>query len=350
VREILHREQYRGRRVWNKTRKRDRWGQKHQTDRPQEEWLTVECESLRIVSDVEWRAAHERIAARRESYDRWKRGESDAAPDGRGVRRRYFLTGFARCARCGGSMQAVSRASSGGRNFRYCCATYWNRGTSVCSNGRMVAMPVADQAVQELLRGEVLKPAVVERALDTALALLTVDQETGGQRRGLEGQLERVERELTNLSETAATGGGVPAVLDALKMRDAERKRLVADMAALDREGARPIVSPSTARAELRRVLDDWNALLGGHVAEARELLGLVLAGQRIGFETMAGGGYQLTVPVAFDRLMTAAVPDLARLQDMVASHTIPSWNQLADWFQQVENLVQSGLLASESA
>ena len=34
VREILHREMYRGRRVWNKTRKRDKWGQHRQHDRP----------------------------------------------------------------------------------------------------------------------------------------------------------------------------------------------------------------------------------------------------------------------------------------------------------------------------
>lgn len=314
VREILHREQYRGRRIWNKTRKRDAWGQHHQTDRPEAEWLTVECEPWRIVSDTMWHAAHARIRARREAYDRWKRGEG-GAPDGRGVRKRYFLTGFGRCERCGGSMQAVSRASGKGRTFRYCCATYWNRGASICPNGKMVAMPTADQAVQQLLRSEVLKPAVVEQALDQALALLSTDQETGGHRGRLEAQLARVERELKNLSETAAQRGGVPAVLEALTRRDTERQRLVAERAALDREGCVPAVRPEVARAQLTRLLDDWTALLTGNVAEARALLDLVLAGQRISFQAKGRGGYQLTVPVAFDRLLTAAIPDLSRLQ-----------------------------------
>ena len=195
-------------------------------------------------------------------------------------------------------------------------------GCSVCSNGRMVAMPVADQAVQALLREEVLSPTVVEQALDKALALLASDQENGGQRRGLEAQLGRVERELANLSETAATRGGAPAALDALKRREVERQRLAADVAALDRECERPAIHPKVARVQLRSLLDDWGALLAGNVAEARTLLDLVLGGQRIGFDAVSGGGYRLTVPVGFDRLMTAAVPDLARLQDKVASPT----------------------------
>ena len=31
-----------------------------------------------------------------------------------------------------------------------------------------------------------------------------------------------------------------------------------------------------------------------------------------------------------------------------LASHSTPSWNQLTDWFQQVQDLERSGLLASE--
>lgn len=50
-------------------------------------------------------------------------------------------------------MQAVSRlAKGGGRTFRYCCATYWNRGASVCANGRLTEMQLADHAVHAVLR------------------------------------------------------------------------------------------------------------------------------------------------------------------------------------------------------
>src|SRR5262245_21769180 len=66
-------------------------------------------------------------------------------------------------------MQAVSRASSAGRIGRYVCGSYWNRGATSCSIGRMLEMAVADQAVKQVLASEVLRPQVVERALDIVL-------------------------------------------------------------------------------------------------------------------------------------------------------------------------------------
>jgi len=73
-------------------------------------------------------------------------------------------------------MQAVSRLGAGGRRiFRYCCASYWNRGVAVCSNGRQVDMGMADRAVHDLLRTD-LKPRIFERALDLALDVRAGDR------------------------------------------------------------------------------------------------------------------------------------------------------------------------------
>ena len=282
VREVLHRPRCRGEVIWNKTQKRDTWGQKRRRDRPETDWLSVHVESLRIVPEVLWRAAHTRMMARRESYQRWRRGQG-GAPDGRGVRQHYFLTGFARCAMCGGSMQAVSRASGAGRNRRYVCATYWNRGATICSNGRMVEMRVADGAIQDLLAKEVLKPAVVERALDRALTLIQTGASGAGRRHVVERDLEMVDAELRNLAETAAKGGAVPVVLEALEQRDAERRRLLAELEAC--EAAPPLTLPS------------------GRALRAQ--LGAFLRG----------------------------------LQDSVASQSIPSWNRLHGWLQEMNLL-----------
>ena len=57
VREILHRELYRGVIVWNKSQKRDKWGKKHQQDRPETDWLRVPVPDLRIVDDEVWNAS-----------------------------------------------------------------------------------------------------------------------------------------------------------------------------------------------------------------------------------------------------------------------------------------------------
>ena len=55
---------YRGERQWNKSKKRNAWGQRQQTDRPASDWLVVKDESLRIVSDAAWQAAHSCMEAR----------------------------------------------------------------------------------------------------------------------------------------------------------------------------------------------------------------------------------------------------------------------------------------------
>jgi len=185
----------------------------------------------------------------------------------------------------------------------------------------MVNMPVADGAVQQLLATEVLRPAVVDHALTRALELLRADADGSGRRQALTRDLAAVEAELRNLAETAAKGGAVPIILEALGRREADRRRLRAE---LDQCVPPALIQPtSVLREQLRRALDDWQGLLSGNVAEARPLLDLVLA-DRIRFKPTADRRYQLTVPIVFDRVMTAAVPDLRGLQDMVASPTGP--------------------------
>jgi hypothetical protein len=57
VHEILHRPLYRGEIVWNRTRKRNAWGQQHQSARPEREWMRSPAPELRIVSEERWAAA-----------------------------------------------------------------------------------------------------------------------------------------------------------------------------------------------------------------------------------------------------------------------------------------------------
>lgn len=313
VREILYRECYRGLLVWNKSKKRDAWGQRRQTDRPASEWLQVEAENLRIVSDELWKAAHARLSARRENYrlHAWK------APDGRGVRAHYLLSGYARCAVCGGSMQTVSRPLKAGRVFRYICASYWNRGATVCDNGRMVFMETADAAVRELLATEVLKPAILERALDRAVQLLRSDatiQERGARRKDLVRRRDALDVALSNLADAAAKGGAVPVILDRLAKADAERRAIALELDQLAADPVSPELNVRALKATLRGYVNDWHEMIRGNVAEARKVLEVALR-DRVRFRPVEGTdgapSYELTVPVAFDRLLSAIVPSL---------------------------------------
>ena len=336
VREVLYRSTYRGVITWNKTRKRDLWGRHHQVNRPDADWLTVAREDLRIVSEELWEAAHRRLGDRRESYQRWRNGRG-AVPAGHAVRRQYFLAGFGRCSCCGASMQVVSRKSgqNGDRNFRYSCASYWNRGRDVCRNGLGADMAIADAAIRELLRNEVLgRPRVIERALERAVELLQASP-AKPTRQALERELAAVERELANLADTAASGGAVPVILERLNDRDLEQKRLRAELARLQgRE--RPLRNTKGLKDELRALLNRWDELLGdinelppeappelvtehkaskaATVAKARTLLDDVLTDRIVFQPNRDRHEYELIVSIAFDRVLRIVIPDLRKL------------------------------------
>ena len=63
VLEVLRRPLYRGEIVWNRTRKRNRWGQHDQQPRVAGEWLQLPAPELRIVPEDLWQAAHGRLMA-----------------------------------------------------------------------------------------------------------------------------------------------------------------------------------------------------------------------------------------------------------------------------------------------
>lgn len=120
----------------------------------------------------------------------------------------------------------------------------------------------------------------------------------------------------------------MPIILEALERREADRRRLRAELDSC--QPPSPIQPTGVLREQLRLALDDWQGLLRRNVAEARPLLDLVLA-DRIRFTPIADRQYQLTVPIVFDRVMTAAVPDLRALQDRVASPRglVTRWNRV---------------------
>src|SRR5262245_6312324 len=160
-------------------------------------------------------------------------------------------------------------------NRSYVCGSYWNRGATSCSIGRMLEMAVADQAVKQVLASEVLRPQMVERALDIVLERLNV---AGAHSREttLRRQLAEVERRLANLADTAAKGGAVATILEALARHERERQSLQLELGLIDRVAVRD--DPPVIRKRLRGFLSDWEGLLcrehGRGPVGARSVLG----------------------------------------------------------------------------
>ncbi len=218
-------------------------------------------------------------------------------------------------------MQAISRTSGKAgtrrRRFRYICSTFWNRGATVCSNSRM-AMEIADAEIREVLAREVLRAAVLERALDLAIAELRPPdraRERAHRRAEVTKTLREVERKLGNLAEAVVNDGAVPAVLTALTRMDAERQALTRELATLDKPEPHAVAfDPAALRKQLRAMVDDWQALAAGNVDATRGLLEVVRRDRIVWkLPTLDSGevGDELKLPIALDRMLTSIVPAL---------------------------------------
>lgn len=293
VHEALHRELYRGRIVWNRTRKRDPWGRQQPKARDVGEWLTVEAPDLRIVSESAWNAVHERLSRRRAVYLASTGGRALGRPVA-GTVSRYLLTGFVACGECGGSLVVVSMPRRRRSDPRMACWHYSTRGRRGCLNRWQPSLGPLEDLVLDQIESSVLHPDVVDRALvlaEGALSAEALPEDSGIA--AADRELAAVEAEIGRLVEVAAAGGNVSAIAEALRAREARRAALTARRAALARK-SRPAFAREALRATLAGRLADWRALLRRNVAEARQVLEALLASRvvvtprRVGEEVAA--------------------------------------------------------------
>lgn len=305
---LIFRDLYRGVAVWNRTQKRNAWGQAKRRDRAADDWISTPAPALRVVSDELWQAAHRQIAGRRATYLAGTGGNPFGRPPTGGTTK-YLLSGLSRCGVCGGGIIVRSRAHGATRQYRYGCYCNWSRGRAVCPNRLEVLMKTADEAVLQLLEREVLAPTVIDAAIADALADLDTPDDTASQRRRLEAEIATCDRELANLALTAAGGGNVPAIVAAIQARQDRRVQLAAALVTL---ASRTVASID--RLGLRRALiakaAELRAVLRRRTSDARGLLSTALDGERIVFQpNEAGDGYRVRVPLALDRIFEGNLP-----------------------------------------
>ena len=278
VREVLFRPLYRGEIVWNRTRKRDSWGRKHQAARPEVEWMRLAAPALRIVSDAEWTAAHTRIGAARELYMKGTSGQAFGRP-ALGNPSKYLLTNLALCGYCGGPLRMRSRAHGTGRKHFYGCAGYHERGRTVCTNAADVPMLEADDIVIEALLDDVLTEDLVTDAVDEALSLLQED-ETDDRLIGIDRALAAVQQERDWYVAAIGAGGQLAGLLAALRTRETRHGQLEAERAALC--ARRPISASESRRVrdELLILAGSWRRVLADDPTHARPIVSSLLKGR----------------------------------------------------------------------
>ena len=281
VREVLYRDTYRGVVVWNKTKKRNAWGQHQPKDRPASDWIATKVPDLRIVTDAAWKAAHDRLASARGVYLRGSNGHLWGRPAS-GLESKYLLTGLSRCGSCGGTMTVRSRSHGKRRAYFYACSSFHHRGRAVCANSLLLPLASGDDAVLDALEEQLLEPTIIEAAIAQAIQRADrAPQDAEATRAALRATQTRLDAEVGNLTAAVAIGGNLKGLVAALREREADRTRTQDALDALDR----PIVqarSAAESRAVIRKKLDDWRGLLRDHAPKARQLVRKLIQGRII--------------------------------------------------------------------
>jgi site-specific DNA recombinase len=258
---VLHRRKYVGEIVWNQTQKRDRWGQRHQTDRDRSEWITVAAAELRIVSEDLWEAAHRQI----------ERSRSVTNIKARAKESKYLLPGLARCAWCSGGLHVRTRTRTHAPALHfYACTSHFNRGESVCGNLVQVPMEMVDTKVLAAI-GNILRPELVEHVVNGVRQHF--DPDTGATRRErLMAELADAERQVANLTEAIALGGNLPALVARLQKAEQARQALILALQNVD-DNAAPVIDWRDLERRTRGLLREWRNLLARNPSDARPFL-----------------------------------------------------------------------------
>ena len=299
VREVLFRDLYRGVLVWNKTQKRDQSGQRDQRPRPETEWLRLDRPDLRIVSDRDWEAAHQRLRSPRIPRDTHGRRP-------RQLESPYLLSGHGRCSTCGGAISVLSRAHGKQRRrvYVYGCLTHAKRGKTICPNAVVLPLDRVDTAVIDALTRDVLRPAVVRALLDSvfdALAPRTVTANVTG----LRSELRALDAKVAHLTAAIESGAALAPIVAQLQTRQAERETVVSAIAAADAVAQLDLDRRDIERKVLAKV-EHWRALLDSDHANRRQFLREALDGP-IAF-TPEGKTYRFAGVTATGALIDALV------------------------------------------
>jgi DNA invertase Pin-like site-specific DNA recombinase len=287
VYEVLHRPLYRGEVVWNKTRKRDSEGKTAVSSRPEAEWLRLPRPDLRIVSEDVWHAAQRRLAAARVTYEETTGGRRRPHRDRDS---KDLLTGFARCAECGGGFHVRSYTSGRRRAFFYACTSHYNRGPEVCGHGDRWPMEELDRELLATLTEDVLSPDLSDEVVAAARHLF--DAATRPDRDDtLRHALAAKEREHARLTEAIATGTEcIPVLVDRLRAADFERSELRRQ---LDRAHTASLPRWGEIERRIRQRLTEVRAALTGDVARARQAFREGLLRTPVQYTPFVDNGYR---------------------------------------------------------
>ena len=273
IREMLRRDLYIGRIVWNRSRfvKQPGTNKRLRRDRPESEWRVIEQPELRIIRKDLWKRVQSRLTWVAETFGHGRR-------EGlyhRAASSQYLLTGFLKCGCCGANLVIVTGRGKRGHPS-YGCPQNFYRGA--CANQlKERADRLEDRLLSELQRA-VIQPDAVDYALQEferqlAASLSKLSNETSHMRQ----RSEQIQQELRNLVGTVASCGPSPALVEAINEREQELQAIARRL--LTSEAGSVSTQVTRMRQFVTERLGDIRQLLYADVRRAKAELAKHLSG-----------------------------------------------------------------------
>lgn len=223
IREMLYRELYVGRIIWNRSRfvKVPGTNKRVRRVRPKSEWHIFQCDDLRIIAPELWDSVQDRLMRLKASYASHQR--PGLLP--RSATSKYLFSGLLKCGECGGNLVIVTHNGPGGQYRRYGCSRHFYRGA--CSNNLLERQDWLEKRLLDELQMQVLKPEAVEYAIsELGRQLKTAFENLSGELAGMKERKQKLEAELKKLAETAAQTGPSGFLVEAISDRERQLREI----------------------------------------------------------------------------------------------------------------------------
>jgi len=218
IREMLRRDLYDGRIVWNRSRfvKQPGTNKRLRRERPKGEWRTLERPELRIINEELWERVQTRLAFVAQRFSRGPR----AGLYHRAASSQHLLTGFLKCGSCGANLVIVTGRGKGGHQ-KYGCPQNFYR--DACPNRLKERADWLEDRLLSELQNAVLRPETIDYAIQEFERQLTISlSELSGQLSRMRQRREQIQQELRRLVETVAACGHSSALVEAINSRERE--------------------------------------------------------------------------------------------------------------------------------
>jgi DNA invertase Pin-like site-specific DNA recombinase len=215
IREMLRRDIYRGKVVWNKRKYKKRPGTNKRISfaRPESQWVVIERPELRIVLQDLWDRVQKNLKATADKFPGMKPGlqnRSTCVP--------YLFSGILKCGECGANFSILTSRGKNNKAAAYGCPHHANRG--VCSNNLYQRRDALETQLLEGLRDRLLDNSAVEDILSqVSQSISSTRLNQPDKVRGLEKAQIQVEAEMNNLADAIGRSGGSAFLLKTLQAK-----------------------------------------------------------------------------------------------------------------------------------